>query len=524
MNRKGFTLIELIATIALLAVIAVISFVSINKVVEKNKINNCKTLVDNIITATNEYVSDNRYDNEFIDNGNRYIKEINAQKLLDENYLKGPIVDPFNKTEISGSEIGITIYLNRDYTMLEAIVNKPDNFKDYCNTVPMQSPPDVNYDNPTPDTGDTEAPTIDYNLKEEKYYEEKTLIITSSDNKGVDYMRVEVYKIENGVSTKINNKGIEHISSSTYEVYLDEGKWRIVTTAVDFSGNTGNNDKTYEIDSLIATPTIDNPTGGNWTNSDFALTLHTTSPNITYWQYTYNENATKTGTNNATNWVTYSNSANSDFTTPNFSAEMNRLVYVRACNTKKCSDKASTYIRIDKTAPKIKYSVSGATAYAATNAAAAYPSPITVTISVSDANSGVDHMDIYFEAYPYLGAQIYVPEKSGRVSGTSTSYYLDYGMWGIRSKAYDNAGNMQNQAPSIGQGDDYWTYQQYTIAPNPNAGGGGGGYSGGGCSGSCSFKIDNGYSGGSTICNGHKTAPNEGGCVCVGCGTQSRLW
>ena len=37
MNKKGFTLIELIATIALLGVIVTISFVSINKVLETGK-------------------------------------------------------------------------------------------------------------------------------------------------------------------------------------------------------------------------------------------------------------------------------------------------------------------------------------------------------------------------------------------------------------------------------------------------------------------------------------------------------
>ena len=52
MNRKGFTLIELVATIALLANIAIISFVSINGVIDKSKIDNCKSLVSNIKSAS----------------------------------------------------------------------------------------------------------------------------------------------------------------------------------------------------------------------------------------------------------------------------------------------------------------------------------------------------------------------------------------------------------------------------------------------------------------------------------------
>ena len=48
MNNKGFTLIELIATIALLAIIATISFVAISGVVQSSKKRDCETLVGNI--------------------------------------------------------------------------------------------------------------------------------------------------------------------------------------------------------------------------------------------------------------------------------------------------------------------------------------------------------------------------------------------------------------------------------------------------------------------------------------------
>ena len=61
MNKKGFTLVELVATIALLGIIAIISFVSINGVINQSKVDNCKSLVGNIKSAAKEYVSDNRY-------------------------------------------------------------------------------------------------------------------------------------------------------------------------------------------------------------------------------------------------------------------------------------------------------------------------------------------------------------------------------------------------------------------------------------------------------------------------------
>lgn len=143
MNNKGFTLIELIATIALLAVIALISFVSISSVIKKNKINNCNTLVDNIKGAANEYVSDHRYDEEFVDNDvtideedNRMKVSVNANTLIVENYLSGNITDPFTGEKINGSRIGVDIVLNDDYTMDYATVwllDEDENKEFNCN-------------------------------------------------------------------------------------------------------------------------------------------------------------------------------------------------------------------------------------------------------------------------------------------------------------------------------------------------------------------------------------------------------
>ena len=131
MNRKGFTLIELIVTIALLAVIAVISFVSISKVLEQGKVNDCNSLVGNIKTATNEYISDNRYNREFV---NTVIDDkviITADTLINGSYLSGPIINPYdNKTEIPASSIVIEVTLRSDdYTVGKIEINSPDTLK-----------------------------------------------------------------------------------------------------------------------------------------------------------------------------------------------------------------------------------------------------------------------------------------------------------------------------------------------------------------------------------------------------------
>ena len=107
-----------------------------------------------------------------------------------------------------------------------------------------------------------------------------------------------------------------------------------------------------------ATPIISNPSGGNWTNSDFSLTVSTTTAAqyIGAWYYKYDSNATLTEFN--TDKSVKAEKVNNFVTAP-FSRERNEKVYVRACSiyatsaddSNNCSDFANTFIRIDKTKP-----------------------------------------------------------------------------------------------------------------------------------------------------------------------------
>lgn len=111
-------------------------------------------------------------------------------------------------------------------------------------------------------------------------------------------------------------------------------------------------------------PEINNPSNGNWINKNISLKLHTVEEGsgVNYWQYTYSDSASSTGTNSSTNWVTYGNSSSVNYTTGEFSQERGQLVYVRACDkVGNCSDKSSTYIKIDKTAPTCSLGVSDTT-------------------------------------------------------------------------------------------------------------------------------------------------------------------
>ena len=140
MNRKGFTLIELIATIVLLGIIASISFVSIYRVIEKNKEDNCKILVNNIKAAANEYASDNRYkiSNNKMDGININKTTITeedgtskqfdsiqftAEKLISNKYLNASIDNPYDKGNPITSNIDITVIFNQNYTVRNVVVS-----------------------------------------------------------------------------------------------------------------------------------------------------------------------------------------------------------------------------------------------------------------------------------------------------------------------------------------------------------------------------------------------------------------
>lgn len=120
MNSKGFTLIELIATIALLSIIAVISFVSISGVIKKGKVNDCENLVMNIKSAVKEYVSDNRYN---FTSSNTF--EITGDVLINNKYLTGPIVNPFSNSNFEPGDIIMRIELNNDYTVKNITIEAP---------------------------------------------------------------------------------------------------------------------------------------------------------------------------------------------------------------------------------------------------------------------------------------------------------------------------------------------------------------------------------------------------------------
>ena len=107
MNKKGFTLVELLATIVLLCLIILLATFTINKSVNDAKKRSHNSQVDTILSAAITYT--NKEDVVTLTNIDGY--QITLKELADKGYVDKDIKDPLNgkKFDMESSYIEITV-------------------------------------------------------------------------------------------------------------------------------------------------------------------------------------------------------------------------------------------------------------------------------------------------------------------------------------------------------------------------------------------------------------------------------
>lgn len=107
MNRKGFTLIEVIVVIVIIVLLSLILIPNVMLFVSKNNKDMCYKLKDNIESAAKMYVNENKYELGFNCEGNPI--EIGLSTLIDTGKISSPVINPVTNKPVSNDDVKVKV-------------------------------------------------------------------------------------------------------------------------------------------------------------------------------------------------------------------------------------------------------------------------------------------------------------------------------------------------------------------------------------------------------------------------------
>jgi prepilin-type N-terminal cleavage/methylation domain-containing protein len=106
MNKKGFTLVELLAVIVILGVLLSLVVMSVNTYLKKAKETSLNSLIKSIEETSEIYLSDHSSEYPQLNVvGSSFTFEL--EELVDNNYIKKPVID-----DVKGENIPLTTLIN----------------------------------------------------------------------------------------------------------------------------------------------------------------------------------------------------------------------------------------------------------------------------------------------------------------------------------------------------------------------------------------------------------------------------
>lgn len=90
LNRKGFTLVEVIAAVVILSVLMLLLVPSVNSLLQRGKNNSYKDLKQSFLLAAEEYVNDNRYNISVFESD---ITAIGTDSITDGKIIIGTLLE-----------------------------------------------------------------------------------------------------------------------------------------------------------------------------------------------------------------------------------------------------------------------------------------------------------------------------------------------------------------------------------------------------------------------------------------------
>lgn len=109
MNKKGFTLTELLGVIVILAIIAIIAFPSVIGLLNSSQNETDEAMQNFAITAARNYVNDNMDSYpKALEGQTKTYSNLKIQTLLDEGYISSTTISSEKNCEMLNDEIKIT--------------------------------------------------------------------------------------------------------------------------------------------------------------------------------------------------------------------------------------------------------------------------------------------------------------------------------------------------------------------------------------------------------------------------------
>ncbi len=250
-KTKGFTLIEIIATVAILGIMSVIAIVSVNGLIQKGKENHYDALEENTALATESYVQVNRND---LPKNVGEKKKIPLRVLVENNYIEPP-EDYYNKQ----------CNLDNSYVIVYKYSKNAYSYQTYLDC--------PNYNNK--EELESKKPTIEIDLTPDTNSVKKTRAdVKITDPYKILSYSITIYKYDEEIYSTGNIEA-NYETIITKRINIDKytpGKIKVVVTAINIYGNTTTKTKTQNYQDKKAPECIIAEEDTIRTNDDWQVT------------------------------------------------------------------------------------------------------------------------------------------------------------------------------------------------------------------------------------------------------------
>jgi len=231
-NKKGFSMVELLAVVAILGILSTIGIVAVSNILEKAHEEYYKNQEKNLVLAAQSYMSANQ--NELPKVVGRK-ETITAKELKEANYLKKDVTRYDGKTKCNDEKTYVNVfkYGTTDYSYTAYLTCPDDKIAD--EEVKKEQP---FIDAVFPGTSeDVATASIKITIKGEKNNAETKLLSYS----------YSLYVIENGKSVELLNTGTMQVRQPTVEKTISLSKYalsssyvslKVKATATNIKGNS----------------------------------------------------------------------------------------------------------------------------------------------------------------------------------------------------------------------------------------------------------------------------------------------